>query len=192
MLSLIYADIYVESANIKGGRIMSSYSVSNNHYLRVIYMGNTEMAQKKERVKFSNASLSKADSTAMRKGLSNLADYNLDEIDDSDTEGKQKLYKTMKAFQDAYNYSLDSGSDSQNKSISRLTKQMKNVSSKYADDLEKYGITFDESGYMSIKDSAINNISASKYKKVIGKESDYAKELSDIAKKVSKHVDIAL
>ncbi|MBR1628590.1 MAG: hypothetical protein IJ679_04880 [Lachnospiraceae bacterium] len=170
----------------------SSFSVTNNHYLRVIYMGNTEVTKKGDRGNFSSGKLTQADSTALRKGLARIADLDLDSIKDDDEDKKTNLFNTMKAFQDAYNFSIESGSASQNKSISALTKQMKKVSSEHADKLSDYGITFDDKGYMNIKNSAINNISSSKYKEIIGKDSDYAKELSDIAKKISKHVDIAV
>ena len=171
---------------------MASYSVSNNHYLRMIYMGNTEVTKKTERGKFSSSKLSIADSQALRKGLARLADYDMDAVADDDEKKKKDLYNTMKAFQDAYNYSLDSGSASQNKSVEKLTNQMKKLSSDHAKELSNYGITFDDKGYMSIKNSAVDNISSSKYKKILGKDSEYAKELSDIAKKLSKTIDIAV
>ncbi len=171
---------------------MASFSVTNNHQLRMIYMGNTDATKKSERPKLSIPKLNKADSSALKKGLERLSDYNMDEVGDDDEDKKKDFFKTVKAFTDAYNNTLESGSQSQNKSVSKLTDQLKKVSEKYADKLSDYGFSFDEKGYVSIKESAINNISTKKYKDVIGKDSDYAKELSDIAKKMTKHIDVAV
>lgn len=171
---------------------MSSFSVTNNHYLRVIYTGNTDVIKKADRANASSSKLTKADSTALRKALARLADFDMDDVADDDESKKTNFYNNVKAFSDAYNYTLESGSGSQNESISKLTKQMKQLSEKYADKMSDYGITFDDKGYMSVKNSAINNISTSKYKELIGKDSDYAKELSSIAKKISRHIDVAV
>lgn len=171
---------------------MSNFSITPNHYLRVVYMGNTDVMKKADRENASSSRLSQADSTALRKALARLADYNMDNVADDDETKKTDFFNTVKAFSDTYNNTLESGSVSQNASISKLTKQMKQVSEKYADKLSDYGIKFDDKGYMSVKNSAINNISTSKYKEIIGKDSDYAKELSDIAKKIAKHIDIAV
>ncbi len=171
---------------------MSSFSITANHYLRVAYMGNTDLMKKADREKASESKLSMADSKALRKAISRLADYKMDDVKDDDETKKTDFFNTIKAFTDTYNNTIESGSKSQNSSISKLTKEIKKVSEKYADKLSDYGITFDSSGYMSVKNSAVNNISSSKYKDIIGKDSEYAKELSAIAKKMSKHIDLAV
>ena len=171
---------------------MASFSVTNNHYLRVIYTGNTDIIKKSDREDKSNSRLSKADSTALHKALSRLAEYDFDGVKDDSETKKTDFYNTLKAFSDAYNYTLESGSASQNASIAKLTKQMKQLSSKNADNLSDYGITFDDKGYMNVRKSAIDNISTSKYKEFVGKDSSYAKELSQISKQMSRHVDITL
>lgn len=171
---------------------MSSFSVTSNHYLRVAYMGNTDLMKKADREKSTSGKLSQADSKAFRRALARLSDYKMDEVADDDETKKTDFYNTIKAFSDTYNNTLQSGSESKNVSLSKLTKDMKKVSEKYADKLSDYGITFDDNGYMSVKSSAVKNISSSKYKDLIGKDSDYAKELSDIAKKMSRHIDISL
>ncbi len=171
---------------------MASFSVTNNHYLRVIYTGNTDIIKKADREDKSNSRLTKADSTALHKALARLSEYDFDGVKDDNESRKKDFYNTMKAFSDAYNYTLESGSASQNESIAKLTKKMKQLSSKNADDLEDFGITFDEKGYMNVRKSAIDNISTSKYKDWVGKDSEYAKELSEISKQMSRHVDITL
>ena len=171
----------------------STYSVTSNHYLRLIYTGNTDVMKKADREDKSSYRLSTADSKALRKGLQQLRDYRIpdDESDVSDAK-KDDFYHTVKAFADAYNNTIDSGTSSQNNSIAKLTKQLKQVSSKYADELKDYGITFNEKGYMNIKESATKSISMSTYKDLIGKDSEYNKELSSVAKKLSQHIDITL
>ncbi|MBQ9633299.1 MAG: hypothetical protein IJV04_10385, partial [Lachnospiraceae bacterium] len=114
---------------------MAGFSVSNNHYLRMIYMGNTEVTKKADRGKFTSSKLSKADSQALRKGLARLAEYDMDSVPDDNEDKKKDLFNNMKAFQDAYNYSIESGSKSQNKSVTQLTGQMKKLSSEHAKEL---------------------------------------------------------
>ena len=170
----------------------TTFSVTNNHNLRLIYLGNSDLTKKSERQNASSSKLSQADSMALKKSLARLAEFDMDNVKDDDEGKKTNFFNEVKAFSDAYNYSIESGTASQNQSISKLTKQMKDLSKKYQDKLSDYGITFNEGGYMNVRQSAINNISTSKYKEIIGKDSDYAKELSKIATKISKPVDLTV
>ncbi len=170
---------------------MSGFSISANHYLRVIYAGNTDVMKKTDRQNVSSSRLSHADSTALRKGLARLADYDFEHVGDNESR-KNDFYNTLKAFSDAYNNTLDSGLSSQNSSITELTNKLKDSSQKHAKELSDYGITFDDNGYMHVRQSAVNNISATAFADVVGKKAEYSKELSEIAKKLSKHVDIAV
>ena len=170
---------------------MSGFSVSANHSLRVIYAGNTDIIKKTDRVNASSERLSSADSNALRKGLNRLANYDFEHVGDNESR-KNDFYDTLKAFSDAYNNTLDSGAASSNASITKLTNQLKSSSKKHAGDLSDYGITFDDKGYMHVRKSAVDYISATSFKEVVGKDASYSKELSDIAKRLTKHVDIAV
>ncbi len=173
---------------------MSNFTITNNIYLRTIYSGNRDLANKKNRANVSNSTLSAADSAALRKGIAALADFDYtDKSSDNDTDtSKEKLYNTMRAFSDAYNNTLESASSSQNASMAKIAKQMKKLSQDYADELSTYGMSFNDSGYMSVKKASIENIATSKYEDVIGKDSEYMKKLSSYAKKLSQHIDIGV
>ncbi len=173
---------------------MSNFTITSNIYLRTIYGNNRELATKSKRAEASNSTLSAADSAALRKGIAALADFDYtDKSSDSDVDkAKEKLFNTMRAFSDAYNNTLESASNSQNSSMTKIAKQMKDLSKEYAEDLTTYGVKFDSSGYMSVNRASIDNISTSKYKDVVGKDSEYMKKLSAYAKKLSKHIDVGV
>ncbi len=173
---------------------MSSFTITNNVYLRTIYGSNRDLTNTTKREETSRSKLSAADYAALRKGIAALADFDFTErTSDSETDtAKGKLFNTMRAFSDAYNNTLESAGSSQNSSMSKIAKQIKNLSKEHAEELSTYGIIFDNNGYMSVKGSSIDNISLSKYEKVVGKDSDYMKKLSDYAKKLSKHIDIGV
>ena len=171
---------------------MSSFTITNNVYLRTIYGNNRDLTNKSKREETSKSKLSAADSAALKKGIAALAGFDYkDRSSENETDtAKGKLYNTMRAFSDAYNNTLESASGSKNSSMSKVAKQMKNLSREYADELSTYGISFDGNGYMSVKGSAVDNISISKFESVVGKDSEYMKKLSDYAKKLSRHIDI--
>jgi len=169
---------------------MSSFSITNNLYLRTLYGSNRAFASTTNRKEETcTEKLSAADQAALRKGIKGLADFEFDEIDDDTSAGKTKVYNTLKAFADAYNNCLETGSSSSNTSVQRLTNKMKSVSSSYSDTLDKYGITFDNHGYMSVSKSAVENIHASNYKSILGSDSSYMKELSKYSSRISTRVD---
>lgn len=157
----------------------------------MIYAGNTDVMKKADRVNVSSSRLTKADSSALRKGLARLAGYDFDHVGDNESR-KTDLFNNLKAFSDAYNNTLDSGASSHNASITKFTNRMKSSSQKHAKELSDFGITFDGKGYMHIRRSAVDNISATSFKEIVGKNAEYSKELADIAKNLSKHVDIAV
>ncbi len=65
---------------------------------------------------------------------------------------------------------------------------MKSIASKYSDELDQLGVTFDSKGYMKISASAVDNIKLSTYGERLG-ESDFLKDLEKNTQKIYRRID---
>ena len=181
----------------KESKMSSSFSVTNNWYLRNNYKANKELSKLANRGEVSEGKLSGADSAALKRGIRALKDYKYEDarkVSSKDTDsvlGKSKFYSTLKAFADTYNYSLESGQKSSNSDIKKLSKNMKNIAKKYSDELDELGVTFDSKGYMKVSASAVDNIKLSTYGEKLG-ESDFLKDLEKNTQKIYRRIDTSL
>lgn len=165
---------------------MSNFSVSSNHFLRQLYTGNRELSSGSERLKVSTKDLAKADTKALKKGIASLSDYDYEK----ETEDPVEFYKTLKAFADTYNQTVETGGKLMDDSdTKRLMNEMKKLRQNHADELDSYGISFDSKGFMSISETAMDNISVNRFKDILGEDSEFLRGLSDIQKKLSRRID---
>lgn len=172
---------------------MSNYTVTNNLYLRNLYKSvDSSLAGKTARAEASKPKLIYADSSALQKGISSLADEDYGDPDEEDSKiTKAEFYKKMKAFADSYNYTSDSSSSySTNRYAKNASKQMKALVKKYSDELEDLGVSFNDKGYMELSESAFDNIDEADFENTFGKDSDFMKSLNSIAKKLNRHIDV--
>ena len=167
---------------------MASFSVTTNLYLRQVYSPNRDLCVSANRTDTSNNILVSADSSALSKAVKAMK--SLDFSTDS-TAGKDKFFKTLKSFADAYNYTVSSGSSTKDKKISSLVNSLKNLTSKQESELKGLGISI-KNGYLKISSNAASTISPSSYEDLFGKDSSFMKELSSYAKKINKNIDVAL
>ncbi len=170
---------------------MSTFTVKTTTYLRNLYNGNRSYAYKNKRTDTKSTTLQQADQTALRKGIQSLADWDYDDDEKNSEEvTKGRFYSTLKAFTGAYNFTIDSGTaSSSDRTIKNATKQLKDLTDSYSDQLEGYGITVDKNGYMTLSDSAVDNIDIKNFKSLFGSDSDYMKELQALSKKTSRRID---
>lgn len=170
---------------------MSTFAVKTTTYLRNLYNGTRTLAYKDKRADVTTSTLQKADESALRKGIQSLADWDYDDEDKNAEEvTKGRFYSTLKAFTGAYNYTINSGTAAAaSHSVKQATKNIKSLTDAYADKLSSYGITVNSDGYMTLSDSAVDNIDIKNFKKVFGSDSDYMKELSELSKKASRRID---
>lgn len=164
---------------------MSNLNVTANLFLRNLYGNDRNMVNKSERKIVTNTSLTKADSKALGKGISSLSDYDYD----SEDVDEKDFSNTLKAFADVYNSTLDSSSESSDATTKSLIKKFKQLQNDHGDELSKFGISFDDKGYMSISSSAVDNIKVSSFKEVFGKDTDFMSDLSALQKKLNRHVN---
>ena len=174
----------------------SNFIVTNNWYLRDNYKSNKALSKASARSEASASKLSEADSLALKRGIRALRDYKYEDVSkisskDSDSVlGKDKFYKTLKAFADTYNYTLDSSEGASSRDIKKLSKKMKSIASKYSDELDELGVTFDKKGYMQISASSVDAIKLSTYGEKLG-SSDFLKELETNTQKIYRRIDAA-
>ncbi|MCR5099346.1 MAG: hypothetical protein K6B14_10445 [Lachnospiraceae bacterium] len=175
----------------------SSFSVTNNWYLRNNYRKNVELSKMANRSDISDMKLAGADSAALKRGIRSLRDYKYEDtkkLSSKDTDnvlGKAQFYGNLKAFADTYNYTLDSGKKSSNADIKKITRNMKNIANKYSKELDELGVTFDSKGYMKISASAVDNIKLSTYEEKLA-GSDFLKDLEKNTQKIYRRIDTYL
>lgn len=167
---------------------MAHFTVTANNYLRNLYSSNRNLVNNSERAKVTVTDRGKADSKALTKGIASLSSYDYDkEVDKEDTN----FYKTLKAFSDSYNNTIKSGDElsETDPTTKRLVKQMKKLKEEYGDELERYGISFDTKGYMSISSTAMDNISPKNYKELLGENSEFMADLEKLSTKLSRRIN---
>lgn len=168
---------------------MANFSVTSNNFLRNLYAKDRALVNTSERAKVSTKELGKADSKALGKGVSALSSFDYDaEVDD-----ETKFYKTLKSFADSYNNTIESGSAiaGDDSGVKSVMKDMKKLQEKYGDKLEEYGISFDSKGYMSISETAMDEIKTPSFKNLFGKESEveFLGDLSALAKRLTRRIN---
>ena len=63
------------------------------------------------------------------------------------------------------------------------------LASKYSKDLENIGIKENSSGYLTLSSSAVENISGSRFKSLLNKDSKFMKQLTTYAKRMANNID---
>ena len=165
------------------------FNITSNSFLRSLYNDDRSFAKKSVRSSADKDSLLKADTKALRRGINNMSKYDYgDDTKDTSLE-KTQFYNNIVAFTDTYNNTLVSAHDQGDYESKSVYRQMKKLATKYADDLKEVGVKFDDNGYMSIKESSVNNIDISNYKEKFGNDSEFMKELSKLNKKLTRHID---
>lgn len=170
---------------------MSSFTVTNNINLRNLYKGtDSGYSKKSNRREASKGQLVIADTKALRRSISSLADEDYGDDSEDNKIDKASFYKKMKAFADTYNYTVDSSEGYRSTYSKKALKQMKQLADTYSDELENLGVTFDDDGYMSMSESAFDNIDESEFEDMFGKDSDFMSQLDTIARKLNRHIDL--
>lgn len=169
---------------------MSNYIVSYNQSLRNLYTENRVYATRAGRDNANALSLAKADTNAVGRGILTLGNFNYSTDDEgATTSEKANLHKKLRAFVDSYNLSLDSVSGTKDKAATKVSKKLQKLIEKNKDELSSYGISVKSGGYLSLSNSAVENISFETFEKKFGKDSEFMSELSKFEKQLSRHFD---
>lgn len=159
---------------------ISTYAAdySQSYYYKNYYSKNRALRESANRKSYDNATLVKADSTALKKAISQLTGF-----DYSDSNGADIINAVM-AFADTYNNTMDSSKATSDHSVSRLHDSIKKLTKEQTDALEKIGITVKDDGSISVDKDTLGNARLANVKKVFSDDSDFMDALSNYAKKV--------
>lgn len=155
-------------------------SLSSSYYLRRFYSANTDAKTSASRKQYSNTALSNADARALRRAIKNLGSFTYD--DDNSTN----IRNSVSAFIDTYNNLLDSSGSSEDRRMQQTYKSMKKLTSEYADELDKIGITVSKDGTLKKRTDLFANADISKFEKLFSKDTDYMQRISAYTRRVQK------
>ena len=162
---------------------MSGFSVANNITLRSYYATYRAFTTKSTRSSATTNQLNYADAQALRRAVQKLDDFDFENAD------KDDISSHVRAFIDTYNYTMDSAKSSTNSYATSTYKNLKNLASKYSKDLENIGIKENSSGYLTLSSSAVENISGSRFKSLLNKDSKFMKQLTTYSKRMANNID---
>ena len=155
-------------------------SLSSSYYLRRFYSANTDAKTSASRKQYSNTALSNADARALRRAIKSLGSFTYD--DDNSTN----IRNSVSAFIDTYNNLLDSSGSSEDRRMQQTYKSMKKLTSEYADELDKIGITVSKDGTLKKRTDLFANADISKFEKLFSKDTDYMQRISAYTRRVQK------
>lgn len=156
----------------------SATSLTSTYFMQNFYRYNRNAIKTSYRKDYHQTELSYEDSRALKRAASKLSSFTYTEEENGDN-----IVNTIQAFAETYNNVLDS-TDSRDSETYRQNRQLKALSQKFSDDFKDIGITFDEDGKMSISENILKSSSFDEVKKVFSKESDYMKNMRNIARRM--------
>ena len=156
-------------------------TLSSSYFMRNFYVANSSARTSANRSDMRKSELSYADSAALRRAIRELGNANY--IEDQDPN----IRNSVKAFIDVYNNLLDSASGSGDYNLERSAKQLKSLTSQYAGQLDKIGITVKNDGTLETRDSLFESASLSKFEKLFSKDSDYMQRTASYAKRAQRY-----
>lgn len=155
-------------------------TLSSSYYLRNFYNSNRSARTSSTRKNMDNTELTLADSHALRRAIRQLSDYDFSESDETDVRN------SVLAFIETYNNTLSSTSNSDDYNLERNMKQLKSLTDSYSKELNKIGITVNDDGSLTSRESLFNSADISKFKKLFSKDSDYMQRTSSYAKRIER------
>lgn len=167
-MAMAYKDVYLGTGT----------TLSSNYYLRNFYQSNRNARTASKRHEMSNTELTLADSHALRKALKKLGSSEFNE--DHDTS----IRNSVSAYIQTYNNMLSSASTSSDRTLERNAKQLKSITNEYAKELDKIGITVNDDGTLTSRETLLNSADLSKFKKLFSGDSEYMQRTTAYAKRL--------
>lgn len=155
-------------------------TLSSNFYMRKFYTSNLDARTHAKRSAFNNSDLSMADGIALRRAVKKLGDF--DYISDQDAN----IRNSVLAYISTYNNTLSSASDSTDRALNRAAKQLKSLTSEYASDLDKIGITVNEDGSLTSRESLFKSASLEKFKNLFSSNSTFMQRNATYGKRIEQ------
>lgn len=155
-------------------------TLSSNYYVRNFYISNRDASTSGKRKNMSNTALTVADGHALRRAIKNLGSFDYSEIQDSN------IRNNVLAYIQTYNNTLSSASASSDHTLERSSKQLKNITAEYSAQLDKIGITVNEDGTLTSRESLFKTADLSKFKSLFSSDSEFMQRTSAYAKRIER------
>lgn len=155
-------------------------SLSSSFYLRNFYTSNRDARTSSKRKSMDNTDLTLADGQALRRAIRQLEKSEFSETDDTNVRS------SVLAFIDTYNNTLSSTSSSGDHTLERNMKQLKSLTQEYAKELDKIGITVNDDGTLTSRESLFGSADISKFQKLFSSDSDYMQRTASYAKRIER------
>lgn len=158
-------------------------SLSANFYLRKFYTSNIDARTSSKRSSYKNSELSLADGMALRRAVKSLGSF---EYEDSNAEN---IKNGVRAYISTYNNALSSLAKSSDRTQERNMKQLKALTKEYAKELDKAGITVNDDGTLTCRDSLFKEASLTKFEQLFSKDADYMQRAAAYGKRIERRSD---
>ena len=160
-------------------KISTGISLTSDFFLKNFYRNNRNAMKSSTRNDFNNSELSFEDSRALKRAIAKLSSFEY-----SENENEDNIRSTIRAFVKTYNYTMESTS-SKDSDTYRQNRQLKALTQKYGKDLKDIGISIEDNGTLSISDNILKNSSLKEVRKVFSDDSDYVRNIRNIAKRMN-------
>lgn len=153
-------------------------TLSLSYYLRSYYHSNLDARTSSTRNQMSSTALSVADSYALRKAVRELGSW--DYSDSQDTN----IRNSVSAYIQTYNNLLSSASSSSDHTLERTVKQLKNLTKEYSSELNEIGITVNDDGTLTGRESLLSSADLSKFQSLFSRDSVYMQRTTAYTKRL--------
>lgn len=154
-------------------------SLTSDFYLKNFYKYNRNLIKTSARSDYSKTELSFEDTRALKRAVAKLSSFDYTEDENGDN-----IVSTIKAFVKTYNYTIESTSDESSDTY-RQNRQLKALTQKYGKDLKGIGISINDDGTLSVKENTLKGSSFKEIRSVFSNESDYVRNVRNIAKRMN-------
>lgn len=162
--------------------IGSGTTLSSKYYVRNFYISNRDAGTSSKRKNIGNTALTLADGAALRRAIKNLGSSDFSDSQDSN------IRNSVLAYIQTYNNTLSSAAGSPDHTLERNSRQLKSLAKEYSGELDKIGITVNEDGTLTSRESLFKSADLSKFKSLFSGDSDFMQRCSAYAKRIERRI----
>lgn len=153
-------------------------NLSSKYFLRSFYSSERTAGDVSQRHNFSSSQLSFEDAAALRRAVKKLGSFPYD------ADSSTNIRSSVKAYAETYNNLITSSEETGDQTVADSVKKLKSLTEKYKDDLDKVGITVNNDGTLTTRDTMFANADISKFKELFSGESDYMQKSNAYARRI--------
>lgn len=152
--------------------------LGTSYYMRRFYASNADARTSTSRSNLSNSTLTGADAHALRRAIRSLGSFTYND------DNEDNIKNSVSAFISTYNNMISSSNASSDRTIKNTQKSLKNLTSEYASQLDKIGITVKDNGTLETRSSLFGSADISKFESLFSTDSEYMQRVTSYAKRL--------